>query len=437
MASQFDQDAARAEKIQESQNGQSSIDIKDTFPAVEKVGETTFPEGGARAWAVAAGTAGILFTTFGYVNAFGVYQEYYSTHQLQDHTPSDISWIGSLQAFSLFGGALFGGPLFDRYGAKVIWPAAVSYVFSIFMTSICKEYYQFMLAQGILGGISTGMVMAPAVACTSQYFHKNRGAAMGMAIGGSSVGGVVFPIALSKMLYNPNLSFGWIVRIIGFLILTVLGISCIPIRARLPPRKGTFFIAAAFRNYQFLSIVGSTFLAMLGVFIPIFYLPSYAVSYGMDPLLASYLVAILNGASFFGRVIPGILADRVGRLNGLFVACISTGILILCWQAVRSNAAIIVFAAIYGFCSGAIVSLMSVALTQVPTDPREIGTYMGMGMCITAFAVLIGPPINGALVARYGGFEQVSIFSGVVVIVGGLSVLFAKHASGKGVFGKV
>lgn len=32
---------------------------------------TTFPEGGARAWAVAAGTAGALFCTFGYCNAFG------------------------------------------------------------------------------------------------------------------------------------------------------------------------------------------------------------------------------------------------------------------------------------------------------------------------------------------------------------------------------
>jgi hypothetical protein len=32
---------------------------------------TTFPEGGARAWAVAAGAAGVLFCTLGYSNAFG------------------------------------------------------------------------------------------------------------------------------------------------------------------------------------------------------------------------------------------------------------------------------------------------------------------------------------------------------------------------------
>jgi hypothetical protein len=33
--------------------------------------EVTYPDGGARAWFVAAGAAGILFSTFGYANAFG------------------------------------------------------------------------------------------------------------------------------------------------------------------------------------------------------------------------------------------------------------------------------------------------------------------------------------------------------------------------------
>lgn len=34
-------------------------------------GEVEYPEGGARGWAVAIGAATILFSTFGYANAFG------------------------------------------------------------------------------------------------------------------------------------------------------------------------------------------------------------------------------------------------------------------------------------------------------------------------------------------------------------------------------
>ncbi|KAF7935921.1 uncharacterized protein EAE98_002141 [Botrytis deweyae] len=389
-----------------------------------------FPDGGARAWSVAAGAAGVLFCTFGYINAFGVYQEYYQTHQLSHRTPSDISWIGSLQVFFLFSGSAVGGPLFDRYGGRTIWPAALLYVFSVMMTSLCKEYYQFMLTQGILGGVATGMTMAPGMTAVGQYFNKKRGAAMGITVAGSSVGGVIFPIALAKMFANPKLGFGWSVRIIGFIMLAVLGISCTTIRARLPPRKKSFFLPAAFKELPYITLLVSAFLMMLGVFIPIFYLPSYAVQYGMSTELASYLISILNGASFFGRVIPGILADKIGRLNMLCAVGVSTGILVFCWQSITSSAGIIVFAAIYGFCSGAIVSLVTLCLAMVPKNPQNIGTYMGMGMFVTAFAALIGPPINGALVEHYHSFDQVSDFSGVVVLVGGLFVLVIKFVEG-------
>ncbi len=33
--------------------------------------ETSFPEGGARAWSVAMDTGGVMFSTLGYTNAFG------------------------------------------------------------------------------------------------------------------------------------------------------------------------------------------------------------------------------------------------------------------------------------------------------------------------------------------------------------------------------
>lgn len=301
------------------------------------------------------------------------------------------------------------------------------------MTSLCKEYYQFMLAQGILCGISNGMIMSPSMAATPQYFNKKRGAAMGMAIAGSSLGGVIFPIALGKMFELPDLGFGWSVRICGFIVLGILAVACVGIKARLPPRRSKFFLPSAFREPPYLILIASTFLLLIGMFTPFFFLPSYAIAQGMSPSLAFYLVAILNGASLPGRILPGILADKFGRMNMLFAAGVSTGMLTLCWQAVKSNAAILVFAVIFGFCSGAIVSGVAVGFASCPKDPKDIGTYMGMGMAVASIAALIGPPVNGALIDHYHGFDQVSIFSGVMCLAGGFLVLLAKQASGNGI----
>lgn len=299
------------------------------------------------------------------------------------------------------------------------------------MTSLCKEYYQFLLAQGLLGGISIGMIIAPAMASTMQYFNKKRGAAMGMAVAGSSLGGVIWPIAISRMFAHPNLGFGWTIRICGFIMMVLLGFTCVALKARLPPRKSKFFLPAAFLDARFDVLAIGGFLMLMGLFTPLFYLPTFAVGHGMSTRLAFYLPSILNGCSFFGRVIPGILADRVGPLNMMFAACTCTGVFILCWLKTSTNASILVFTGLYGFFSGALVSLLPVSLVRLCKDPRDIGTYMGMGYFAVSFGALAGPPINGAFVTHYGSFQQAAIFSGVVTLAGSLTIPLVKHLSGK------
>lgn len=78
-----------------------------------------YPDGGTRAWLVAAGASGAFFCTLGYTNVFGIFQAYYQINQLPHEGASRIAWIGSIQAFLIFATGAVGGPLFDRYGAWV------------------------------------------------------------------------------------------------------------------------------------------------------------------------------------------------------------------------------------------------------------------------------------------------------------------------------
>jgi predicted MFS family arabinose efflux permease len=51
---------------------------------------------------------------------------------------------------------------------------------------------------------------------------------------------------------------------------------------------------------------------MTGMFTPLFYIQQFAISLGVSPSAAFYLLSVVNGSSAFGRILPGFVADRLG-----------------------------------------------------------------------------------------------------------------------------
>jgi MFS family permease len=101
----------------------------------------------------------IRFVSFGWINCIGVFQEYYQTHQLKAYPSSTISWISSLEAFMMFSGGPIVGRLYDEHGpSQILLVGSFLHVFGLMMTSLCTEYYQFVLAQGICSPVGSSMV---------------------------------------------------------------------------------------------------------------------------------------------------------------------------------------------------------------------------------------------------------------------------------------
>jgi hypothetical protein len=102
--------------------GQNSVITAEFGPEKTPPDSLNFgdtPDSGTRAWLVAAGGSTVFFCCLGFSNAFGVFEEYYLTHQLREESPNKIAWIGSLSTFVQFAAGVVGGPLFDRFGAWV------------------------------------------------------------------------------------------------------------------------------------------------------------------------------------------------------------------------------------------------------------------------------------------------------------------------------
>ena len=113
------------------------------------------------------------------------------------------------------------------------------------LTDVTSRYYQFLLSQAICSAIGASCVFYPAFTCVTTWFFKKRGAALGLVTAGSSLGGVIFPIMVIKLI--PEVGFGWTMRICAFLILACLIFANLTVRSRIRPSRRPFKVMAFFR----------------------------------------------------------------------------------------------------------------------------------------------------------------------------------------------
>ncbi|KAL5357892.1 major facilitator superfamily domain-containing protein [Aspergillus floccosus] len=347
-------------------------------------------EGTLKAYlALLAGFLGI-FVSFGWVNCVALFQAEYETNQLKNYSSSEVSWIPSIEFFLLLFLSPLSGYLFDNFGPRLpVFIGGLLQVFGLMMTSLSSKYYQIMLSQSIVAGIGPSLLFNPCITAPMTYFRRARALAGGVTVAGSSVGGVVFPLMVNHLL--PKIGFAWTMRVCAFLVLGLWVIVVATISSNIPHKRREF-----------------------------------------------------NFWNFLGRTIPNILADKYGRFNILIIMLILTNVVLLAvWLPGKSNAAIIVFAALFGVGSGACIGLAPVLTMNLTPSHSDVGFRMGAALAVGGIAALTSPPIGGAISARSGGtYDNAFIFAAangfvataVLIILRGRVVgwsLYAKEGAKK------
>ncbi|KAN0083543.1 Major facilitator superfamily domain containing protein [Elaphomyces granulatus] len=388
------------------------------------------PQEGMRAWTVVAGAYCALFVSFGWINCIGVFQDYYQLHQLKNLSPSTVSWIPSLESFMMLAGGPIFGRLFDSYGPR--WPLLIGsllHVFGLMMTSISSEYYQFILSQGICSPLGASAVFFVATTSVATWFQKHRALALGITASGSSLAGVIFPIMVERLI--PRVGFGWAMRICAFLMFFLLVIANLTIRSRLHHHPRPVHVMDFIRPLgegAFALTVTAAFLIFWGMFLPFTFVILQAERYNVSAELVPYLIPIMNAASILGRTLPGYVADRVGRFNTMIVMSGFTAVVVLAlWIPSRTSATSIIFCILYGFGSGAFISLSPAVVAQI-SDIRQLGIRSGTFFAVASVAALTGNPIGGALLpnAQTGSYLRLQLFAGIVMLAGSMFFILAR-----------
>ncbi|KZT65262.1 MFS general substrate transporter [Daedalea quercina L-15889] len=375
------------------------------------------PDGGLWAWMAVLGGWCTTFCTFGFSTSFGVFQDYFV--QAGAGTSSDISWIGSIQLFLLFGMGIFSGMWFDQgYFRHEFLVGTFLILLSVFMLSICdpSRYYGLVLTQGLVMGVGCGLTTTPALCLQSHYWRKRRALALGLVQAGSSCGGVVMPIMLNR-LFNGSAGFAWGTRAVAFLMLVLLTIANCIMRTRLPGTKdkgSQVPIKTVMVDPPYVLTVVATVIFFFGMYFPYFYLQTWVRLHGMSEILAFYTISILNAGSVCGRIIPNFVADYIGPYNLIIPIFYSCSILLFAMFGVTNVPAVIVFSFLYGFATGS----------------GEL--RIGMLFLATSFPILVGTPIDGALLGSDNTYWYKAIlFSAIVMLVGSSLLVPARQLTVK------
>lgn len=431
-----------SEKLKESpRNAIATGDEETQSQTSHSDDEVTYPEGGLESWLVVLGSFMGLLASLGTMNTVGIYHSYLAEHQLRGYSESSIGWIFSMFVFLAFFCGLQIGPVFDAHGPKMLVLAgSILLCTSLFLLGSCTLYWHFFLVFGVLGGLGTSLIFTPAFAAVSHFFLEKRGNATGIAAAGGSMGGVIFPLALQRLL--PSVGFAWATRIIAFVCLFCCIVLCVLIRSRLPPKPGQSVLPdfRIFRDKSYLLLTVGIFMMEWALFIPVTYLTTFAISTGaLSPAFSYQLLAIFNAGSCLGRWVPGYLADKLGRFNSMiaaFAICSATSFTF--WlpasfltpstpaQVAAIKALSIVYAVLFGFASGSNISLTPVCVGQL-CDTNQYGRYYATCYTVVSFSTLTGIPIAGSLIQATGGhYWGAVVWTGVCYVFATLCFIWAR-----------
>lgn len=143
--------------------------------------------------------------------------------------------------------------------------------------------------------------------------------------------------------------------------------------------------------------------------------------------MATY--AILNG---LGRIIWGVVSDKIGRRTSIFMMCLLQGIImLLLYRLGSTTATFIVAAAIIGFNFGGNFALFPAATADFFGN-KTVGKNYGFVFFAYGIAGIAGPQIAGLFKDAAEGAETPSawltpfIIAGVACIAGAIVILLAK-----------
>src|SRR5438874_728359 len=334
--------------------------------------------------------------------------------------------------FLIMGAAGFAwGAVNDRFGTRpVVLAGAVLLGLGLVLASRAASQTQFLLAYGVVVGLSAGSFIVPMMTAVSAWLPNRRSLAVSLVSAGIGVAPMTVSPFAAWLLQNTDWRSAQLT--IGLAVWMLLIPAALFVRRT--PRGDTdsqsnasaeppMAVGAALRSTPFI-VLAATFFACCATHAgPIFHTISYAMVCGISSIAAVSIYSLEGLAGLGGRIVFGLAGDRFGArrvlMAGLLIQALAAGSFVFA----RRLDELYLVAAVFGFAYGGVMPLYAV-LARAYFGQQIMGTVLGAAAMVSSLGMALGPSVGGWIYDTFGGYSWLYIGS-FAIGLGAVAIAFA------------
>ncbi len=311
-------------------------------------------------------------------------------------------------------GAFLWGALSDRFGTRIVVLVGGALLgLGLVTASRAASLVQFQALFGVIVGLAAGSFYTPMTATTTRWFTRHRSLAVALVSAGLSVGSAIMG-PLARWLISID---GW--RFTMLVIGDVVWLVIIPaaLLVREPPASTTaagpaetagadgreLTVAQALRTPQFAALALTYFACCAAHSGPIFHMVTNAIDHGVAVMAAATVLSAASLASLSGKIICGLVADRVGAKRTLLAGLALQAVAVSLYLFTSELAGFYAVALVFGFAYGGVMPLYAILVREY-FGARIMGTVFGAAAFASTLGMALGPVTGGWLYDAFGSY---------------------------------
>jgi len=380
-------------------------------------------------WIVVAACSGILSVAYGIQFSYGVFLPAMATDTGWDRTSLSAPFSLYIFLYSALGAA--SGWCTDRWGPRVVIVCgAVLLGIGLALTSRVDEQWQLYVSLSLIAALGMSAVYVPCSATVVRWFVQRRGLALGISASGQSLGNLLVPPLAAVLIA----SYGWRPTYLALAVVgAVLIAACAGLLVRDPERMGLrsdgiappldvdpaaprvapeaeWTLGAARRTATFWLLTAVYTMTWTVAFLPMVHIVPFALDLGVSPVRAALAISLIGLGSLGGRLLSGVVSDRIGRLPLLGLGLLMQALAFLGFLASTGAGLLYASALLFGLAFGG-TSILFPAIVGDFFGRLAVGRILGLSWAISASAAAFGPVIAGYLFDRTGAYDSAFLLS--------------------------